>query len=129
MATPFTLIKLTHVDDSAPELGLGGAQQTRVANDALGTQNTGLTLHVLRPGARPGFAHRHERAEEVYVVLAGSGRMKLDDTVIALGPRDAVRVAPRVTRAFEAGPDGLELLAVGPHHPGDGEVFPNWWTD
>jgi len=42
---------------------------------------------------------------------------------------DAVRVSPAVTRAFEAGPDGLEVLAFGPHHEGDGELIPGWWSD
>ena len=125
---PFTLVHLTAVDDAAPGFGLGEVQETRFANEALGAERTGVTLHRLRPGARPGFAHRHEEAEEVYVVLSGSGWMKLDGAVVPLAPRDAIRVAPAVTRAFEAGPDGLEVLAVGAQHPGDGEVFPGWWA-
>ena len=67
--------------------------------------------------------------EEVYVVLAGAGRMKLDDAIIDVRRLDAIRVAPGVTRQFEAGPDGLEILAVGARHEGDGELVPDWWTD
>ena len=62
-------------------------------------------------------------------MLAGSGRAKLDDDVIDIGALDAIRVAPAVTRAFEAGPDGLDLLAFGRRHPGDGELIESWWTD
>ena len=44
---------------------------------------------------------------------------------------DALRVAPEVVRGFEAGPDGLELIAVGSDRPegGDGEMVRDWWTD
>lgn len=128
MPPPYTVRRLSDVEDSAPQFGLGDVQQTRFAGEALDAEHTGLTLQRLEPGARPGFAHRHEAAEEVYVVLSGSGRMKLDDDVVKLERLDAVRVAPEVTRAFEAGPDGLELLAFGARHPGDGEVFAEWWS-
>jgi quercetin dioxygenase-like cupin family protein len=57
------------------------------------------------------------------VVLAGRGRVKLDDDVHEVGPLDAIRVAPHVLRAFAAGPEGLELLVFGPHHAGDGEII------
>jgi mannose-6-phosphate isomerase-like protein (cupin superfamily) len=78
---------------------------------------------------RQPFGHRHDKAEEVYVVIAGSGRVKLDDEIVDIAGRDAVRVAPGVMRAFEAGSDGMELLAFGAHHDGDGEVVQGWWSD
>ena len=62
-------------------------------------------------------------------MLAGSGRAKLDDAIVDIAALDALRVAPGVTRAFEAGPDDLQLLACGPHHDGDGELIQGWWTD
>ena len=62
-------------------------------------------------------------------MLSGSGRLKLDDEIIEVRALDAIRVEPQVTRAFEAGPDGIEVLAVGPLHEGDGEVIQDWWTD
>jgi len=65
----------------------------------------------------------------VYVVLRGSGQAKLDDQLVELRTLDAIRVAPGVTRAFQAGRDGLELLAFGPRHDGDGDVLPGWWSD
>ena len=82
---------------------------------------------MVRPGKRQPFAHRHNQAEEVYVVLAGSGRVKLDGEVLEIGPLDAIRIAPSVTRAFEAGPDGLELLAFGQRHAGDAEIVRDFW--
>jgi mannose-6-phosphate isomerase-like protein (cupin superfamily) len=78
---------------------------------------------------RQGFAHRHDEAEEVYVVISGSGRAKLDDEIVELAARDALRVSPGVTRQLEAGPEGLELIAFGPRHDGDGEIVPGWWSD
>jgi mannose-6-phosphate isomerase-like protein (cupin superfamily) len=129
MAAPYTLKKLTDVKDSAAEFGVGDVQEGRFANDDLDAQQTGLSHHRLHAGKRQGFGHRHENAEEVYVVLSGSGRVKLDDEIVEIDALDALRVAPGVTRAFEAGSDGMELLAVGPRHEGDGEVIPDWWTD
>lgn len=72
---------------------------------------------------------RHQVAEEVYVVLSGGGRIRLDDRILELAPRDAVRVPAAAVRGFEAGPDGLELLAVGARHEGDGEIVEGWWAD
>src|SRR3954471_3849667 len=118
MATSYTLINLTDVEDSAPKFGFSEHQEARFARGDLEAEDTGVSYHRVKPGKRQGFAHRHERAEEVYVVLSGSGRVKLDDEVIELRRLDALRVAPGVTRAFEGGPEGLELLAFGPHHEG-----------
>ena len=129
MVAPYTLKKLTDVEDSAVNFGIGEIQEARFANDDLGSEDTGVSYHRLNVDKRQAFAHRHEVAEEVYVVLAGSGRVKLDDEIIELGAMDALRVAPGVIRMFEAGSDGLELLAFGPRHEGDGEVIQNWWTD
>ena len=77
---------------------------------------------------RSPFSHRHAAAEEIYLVLRGSGRIKLEDQISDVGPLDAIRVAPRVARAFEAGPEGLEFIAFGPHHPGDGEPVDDPWV-
>jgi mannose-6-phosphate isomerase-like protein (cupin superfamily) len=129
MTTPYTLKKLTEVEDSAPTFGYGELQEARFANDDLEAEHTGVSHHRVKPGRRQGFAHRHDNAEEVYVVLAGSGRMKLDDEVIEIEPLDAIRVAPGVIRMFEAGSDGIELIAFGARHDGDGELIRDWWTD
>ena len=129
MPAPYTLKKLTDIEDAAPKSGFGDVQEARFAKDELDTKNTGFSYHRLKAGQRQPFAHKHERAEEVYVVLAGSGRVKLDEEVVELAALDAIRVAAEVTRAFEAGPSGLDLLAFGPRHEGDGEILMGWWSD
>ncbi|MGC1852577.1 MAG: cupin domain-containing protein [Solirubrobacterales bacterium] len=129
MPTSFTHKKLLDVKDSAIEFGMGDVQEARFAKGDLDADETGVSHQRLKPGQRSPFGHKHESAEEVYVVLSGSGRMKLDDEIIEVEGLDAIRVSPEVTRAFEAGPEGLEVLAVGTRHDGDGEIFPGWWSD
>ena len=126
----YTVKNLDEVEDSAPKHGFGETQEARFANDAFDATDTGFSFHRVKPGRRQGFAHRHENAEEVYVVLGGSGRIKLDDDVVDLKRLDAVRVAPAVARAFEAGDDGLEIIAFGARHEGDGELVhdPEFWS-
>jgi quercetin dioxygenase-like cupin family protein len=118
----FTIKNLRDVEDVAPRFGFDQVQEARFPSRALEAQSTGLAYHVIKPGQR-GLAHRHEQAEEIYVVIGGSGRMVLDREVVQLHPLDAIRVAPPVARAFEAGPDGLQILAFGPRHEGDGEIL------
>jgi mannose-6-phosphate isomerase-like protein (cupin superfamily) len=129
MGSPYTVKRLTDVADSAPRFGFQDVQEARFAGGELEAERTGVAHLRLKANRRQPFAHRHEQAEEVYLVLAGSGRVKLDDDVVELGPLDAIRVAPRVTRAFEAGPDGIEILAFGARHDRDGEVIEGWWSD
>lgn len=129
MAAPYTLKKITEVEDSAVKFGLDSVGEARFARNDLDATETGVSHQRLKPGKRQLFGHKHESAEEVYVVLAGSGRVKLDDEILEIDELDAIRVAPQVTRAFEAGSNGLELLAVGAHHDGDGEVIQGWWSD
>jgi mannose-6-phosphate isomerase-like protein (cupin superfamily) len=125
----YTKRNLREVEDKAPDFGFSESQEARFANDALDTQDTGVSYHVVRANKRQGFGHRHDQAEEVYVVLSGAGSIKLDDDVVELAAMDAIRVAPQVARGFEAGPEGLEILAFGPRHQGDGEVLPDFWAD
>ncbi len=120
---------LREVDDQAPGFGLGEIQSARFAHGALEAQDTGVALMGVKPGRRQGFAHRHEDAEEVYVILSGSGRLKLDDEIIDVGPLDAIRISPGVARALEAGDEGLEYLAFGPRHQGDGELIREGFWD
>jgi mannose-6-phosphate isomerase-like protein (cupin superfamily) len=129
MSAPFTHRKLTDVKDSAPEFGMEEVQEARFAKKDLDAEKTGVSHHRLKPGKRTPFGHKHEDAEEVYVVIGGSGRMKLDDEIIEVETLDAIRVSPQVIRAFEAGDDGIEVLAVGARHDGDGEVIPGWWSE
>ncbi|MDA8067129.1 MAG: cupin domain-containing protein [Actinomycetota bacterium] len=126
----YTIVNLEEVPDAAPGFGMSDIQQARFAREPLQATDTGLAFHRIQPGRRQGFAHRHRNAEEIYVVLAGSGAVVLDGDVRELTRLDAVRVAPAVLRAFEAGPDGMELLAFGPHHEADGEmVHEGFWPD
>jgi mannose-6-phosphate isomerase-like protein (cupin superfamily) len=129
MATSYTLKKLTDIEDAAPKSGFGEFQEARFAKTDLQAEDTGVSYHRVKPGKRQPFAHKHDQAEEVYVVVAGSGRVKLDNDILEIGALDAIRVAPGVIRAFEAGADGLDVIACGPRHDGDGEVIQGWWSD
>ena len=120
---------LRAVNDSAAEHGLSETQEARFPRADLGAEQTGLNLLTVKPSKREAFAHRHQKAEEIYVVLSGSGRVKIEDEIVDIGPRDAIRVGPDQTRAFEAGPDGLEILAFSARAPGDAEMVRDWWTD
>jgi mannose-6-phosphate isomerase-like protein (cupin superfamily) len=117
------------VADSAAEHGLSETQEARFPRQEVGAEQTGMNFLTVKPGRREAFAHRHETAEEMYVVLAGSGRVKLDEELVELSSLDVVRVSPGVTRSFEAGPDGLEVLIFGPHVEGDGELVDGFWSE
>jgi mannose-6-phosphate isomerase-like protein (cupin superfamily) len=127
--TPYTHKNLADVEDAATGFGIGDVQEARFAHGALDCEQVGFSHHRVKAGKRQAFGHKHEGAEEVYVVIAGSGRVKLDDDVVDLARLDAVRVAPEVMRQFEAGPNGLELLAFGERRKGDGEIVNGWWSD
>ena len=127
MSRGYAKTNLREVEDSAVKYGFAEHQEAHFAREDLGAEQSGLNYVVIKPGRREAFAHRHERAEEIYVVLGGSGAVKLDDDVVELAPLDAVRVSPGVTRAFEGGPDGLEVLVFGPRVEGDGEMVQDFW--
>jgi len=120
----------TDVEDSAPGFGLAPDLEAHFARKPLGAERIGVSLQKLAPGARQAFGHRHEEDEEVYVVVKGSGRVKVDNDIVVLGEWDAIRVAPETMRCFEAGDDGIEYLAFGMHTDGDsGEVVQGWWAE
>lgn len=120
---------LRDVRDSALQHGLSTTQEARFPQQDLGAEQTGMNFLIVKPGRREAFAHRHRTAEEIYVVLAGAGRVKLDDQLVELAPLDAVRVSPGVTRSFEAGPEGLQVLIFGPHVESDGEMVQDFWGE
>jgi quinol monooxygenase YgiN/mannose-6-phosphate isomerase-like protein (cupin superfamily) len=128
-AAGYTLRNLAEAEDQAAKYGYGEMGEARFVSDDLDAERTGVSHQRLRPGKRQMFAHRHHRAEEVYVVVAGSGRVRIEDEIVELGPLDAIRIGPEQTRALEAGPDGLEFLAFGARARGDAEIVPDWWTD
>ena len=113
------------VGDRAPEI------EGRFGRTPLGSRDIGVSHWRYAPGFRSEVAHRHREQEEVYVVVDGSGRMLLDGETVELQRWDTVRVAPEVVRAFAAGPDGLEVIAIGGPKPegGDGETASAEWPD
>ena len=127
----YTKINLEQIPDVAPEYGLPQTSEMHLATAALGTEQIGLTLWRVAPGQKLGFGHRHETSEELYPVFSGSGRFRAGDDVFEIGPRDVVAVGPQTMREYEAGPDGLELIAFGAHHEGEKTEAADrgWWTD
>jgi uncharacterized cupin superfamily protein len=125
----YTIKNLREVEDMAATQGFGEVQEARFAHGDLNAEQIGISLQRVKPGKRHAFAHRHQDAEEVYVVVSGSGRVKLDDEVKEVRELDAIRVAPAVTRAFEAGDDGLELIAFSPRAKGDAEIVEDFSWD
>lgn len=105
------------------------AMQWKLARAAMESPELGVSRFTYEPGARMPFGHRHREQQEAYVVIAGSGRAKLDDEIIKLEAWDVLRVAPAVVRSFEAGPDGLDVICIGGRRPerGDAERFPDFW--
>lgn len=117
------------VEDSAADRG--PEIEARFGRKHLDSEHLGVSYFRYGPGYKAPYGHRHREQEEAYVVVGGSGRMRLDDEIVELRRWDAIRVAPGVVRAFEGGPDGLELIAVGADRPegGDGEMVKDFWTD
>jgi mannose-6-phosphate isomerase-like protein (cupin superfamily) len=125
----FAQINLMEIEDSVA--GRAEGIEGRFGRTALESRDLGVSHWRYAPGFQSGTGHRHREQEEAYVVVAGSGRMLVDGEVLELGQWDVVRVAPEAARAFAAGPDGLELIAVGGPKPegGDGEPVPVEWPE
>ena len=87
--------------------------------------------------SRPAVASRtatHREQEEVYVVVRGSGRMKLDDEIVEVKEWDVVRVPSGTWRGYESGSQGLEILVFGAPNLGenprdDVEGQRDWWDE
>ncbi len=125
----YTLVNLEDVEDMAKRFGFGDQGEARFANRPLGAVRTGVSHQRLRPGVRQAFGHRHQHAEEVVVILAGTGSVRIDHEIRDVRPLDAIRIAPSSARALEAGPDGLEFVVFGPHHTGDAVMDPDFWPE
>jgi mannose-6-phosphate isomerase-like protein (cupin superfamily) len=125
----YTVVNLKAVEDQAPKFGFAPHLQSRFARKALGLENSGVSHFTIAPEYRVPFGHHHSDQEEVYVVVAGSARMKLDDEVVELGTWDAVRVPPDMTRGMEGGPEGAEIIAFGApsHENADVEMVRDFW--
>ena len=127
--TDFAIKNLREVEDSAANRGPD--IEARFARKHLDSEHLGVSLFRYAPNYRSPIGHRHREQEEAYVVVSGSGRAKLDDEIVELHQWDVLRVAPPVVRSFEAGPDGLEVVAIGSDRPegGDGEMVPDHWSE
>jgi uncharacterized cupin superfamily protein len=128
----FTKVNLKQdVDDQGPNFGYEGKIEARMARVPLGLEHSGVSYLRLAPNFRMPWGHTHKRQEEVYILVGGSMRAKLDDEVVELEPFDALRVPKDTMRGFEAGPEGAEMIAIGAPHtgPGDAELANDWWGD
>ena len=126
----YTIANLKEVEDLAPRFGLSPHLESRFARRALELRNFGMSYFRLAPGYREPFGHRHAEQEEVYLVVTGSVRMKVDDEIVELHQWDAIRVPPEAARCPEAGPNGAELVVVGAPltDPSDTKLLKGWWT-
>ena len=132
---PFTLRNIKEdLGDIGSVFGGPPGFEFRAATKALELEQSALSYQRVPPGYRFPYGHTHKTQEEVYVVLGGGGRMKVDDEVVELKQWDAVRVPPGMWRGYEAGPEGLELLVIGapnlgedPREDVDGQR--DWWAD
>jgi mannose-6-phosphate isomerase-like protein (cupin superfamily) len=120
---------MKNLDEVEPFGDGSGPVDGRFARKFLDSKELGVSRFRYAANAKAAYGHKHGSQEEAYVVVSGSGRMKLDDEIIDLNVWDVIRVAPEVVRAFEGGPDGLELIAVGGTKPegGDGEMVQDFW--
>lgn len=127
----YTHVNLKEVEDQAPKFGMSPDMEFRSARVPLGMENGGMSYLRLAPNFRQPFGHHQKVQEEVYVLLSGSARVKLEDEVVELKPFDAVRVHRETMRGVEGGPEGAELIAFGAPStgPGDAEVVQGWWMD
>jgi mannose-6-phosphate isomerase-like protein (cupin superfamily) len=127
--TDYTLKNLGELEDMAVQGGFSENQEARFANEDLELDSLGVSHQVVKPDKHHAFGHKHRSAEEVYVVLDGAGKVHLDDESVDVKRLDAIRVAPEVTRGFEAGPDGLELLVFSRSAPGDAEIVEDFFEN
>ena len=126
----YTHLNLKEVEDQAPKFGMEGLE-FRMGRVPLELKNSGLSYLRLEPNFRIPFGHHHKNQEEIYVLISGSARLKVGDEILDLKPFDAVRVAKDTMRAYEGGPDGAEIIAIGAPStgPGDGPMTQGWWQD
>jgi mannose-6-phosphate isomerase-like protein (cupin superfamily) len=125
-----TKINLRDVDNSALKFHMPSEMEARFARKPIEGETLGLSLFTLEPNFRIPFGHKHKDQEEVYVIVRGSARVKVDDEVVELGEWDAIRFGKDTMRNMEAGPEGCEYLAFGAgDDPMDAEMAPDWWTN
>ena len=119
--------KHSRFDDLQDRSPADVAMEWRFARSEMGFSQLGVSRFTYEPDTRFPFGHHHREQEEAYVVVAGSGRVKLDDHLLEVAPGDVLRVGPSVVRQFESGPDGLEVICIGGPRSGDGQRVPDFW--
>ena len=126
---PFTIVNMLELDDSVS--GRVEGLEGRFARAHLDSRDIGVSHFRYAPNLRSTMGHRHREQEEAYIVVAGSGQVMLDDDIHELRQWDVVRVSPPVARAFAAGPDGMDIIAIGGPKPDgrDGEMLEIVWPD
>ena len=127
----YTHLNLKEAEDQAPQFGLEDNLEFRMARVPLGLENSGISYLRVAPGFRLPFGHKHKNQEEIYVLVDGGARMKIEDEIRELQRWDAVRVHKDTMRSMEAGDQGAEFLIVGAPNtgPGDAEIVQAWWSD
>jgi len=126
----YTHKNLKDVENQAPKFGMPAELDARFARTPLDGETLGLSLMKLEPGFRIPFGHKHSAQEEVYVIVRGSARIRVEDEIVELREWDAIRFDKDTMRNVEAGPDGVEYLAFGAgDDPLDAEMVPGWWSD
>jgi mannose-6-phosphate isomerase-like protein (cupin superfamily) len=126
----YTKTNLRSVEDAAPKFKMPSEMQARFARTPIGGETLGLSLFSLEPGFRIPFGHKHVSQEEVYVIVRGSGRIKVEDEVVDVKQWDAVRFDKDTMRDVEAGPDGIEYIAFGAGEDArEVEMAQDWWTE
>ena len=118
------------VENQAPKFDMPEELEARFARTPIEGETLGISLMTLDPDFRMPFGHKHPGQEEVYVVVRGSGRIKVEDDIVELAEWDAIRIGKDTMRNIEAGPDGIEFLAFGAgDDPRDAEMESGWWED
>ena len=126
----YTHLNLKEVEDQAPKFGLSPDLEFRMGRVPLDMEQAGVSYMRVAPNYRLPFGHNHKNQEEVYVVVNGGGQIKVGDEVRELKQWDAIRVHKDTMRGFEAGADGLELIAIGAPNTGSGDadMEQGWWS-
>jgi mannose-6-phosphate isomerase-like protein (cupin superfamily) len=128
----YTVLNLaSDVEDMGERFGYAPNMEARFARKPLKLEKSGISYFKIAPGFRVPFGHRHGEQEEIYLLLSGTARVKLDDEIVDLKAMDAVRIPVGTKRGFEAGPEGAELLAFGAPDTDnkDIEMDQEFWTD
>jgi hypothetical protein len=110
------------VEDMAPRFGMGEGIEAHFGRKALGLEKSGLSYFKLGPDYKLPFGHSHSEQEEIYLVISGTAKLKLDDEELELQPLDAVRIPDSVTRGMAAGPEGAEIIAFGAPNTENGDI-------